>query len=66
MAIDDDVRVALANQLGAKSGDSSFTRLREFYAEMQRLGLVTRHEYDIPPLDTIGRRAVELSKSQTR
>ena len=31
-----------------------FVRLREFYEEMKRLGLVRKQTYDLPLMDTIG------------
>lgn len=40
-----------------RANDAQFVRLREFMLEMQRRGLVIKKEYDLPPLDTIGRTA---------
>ncbi len=40
-----------------RATDEQFVRLREFMLEMQRRGLVIKKEYDLPPLDTIGRTA---------
>lgn len=40
-----------------RAGDAQFVRLREFMLEMERRGLVIKKEYDLPPLDTIGRTA---------
>jgi len=39
----------------ARATDPEFARLRDFYFEMQRLGLLVKKAYDLPPLDTIGR-----------
>lgn len=36
------------------SGDEDLTRLRVFYAEMQREGLALKQRYDLPLVDTIG------------
>lgn len=33
-----------------------FTKLSEFYQEMQSAGIAKKQEYTLPPLDTIGRR----------
>jgi hypothetical protein len=41
--------------------DDSFIALQKFYAAMQRSGLGLKREYDIPPLDTIGRGLVGRS-----
>ena len=35
--------------------DAAFIALQKFYADMQRSGLAVKREYDIAPLDTIGR-----------
>lgn len=35
-------------------GTEEFFRLREFYEEMKRLGLVRKHTYELPLMDTIG------------
>jgi len=39
-----------------------FAKLRDFYVEMQRLGIATKQEYNLPPLDTVGRRLHELTQ----
>ena len=36
------------------SSDPEFRRLRDFYEEMKRQGLVKKQEYSLPPLDTTG------------
>ena len=38
------------------SSDPGFVKLRDFYAEMKRLGIAQKQEYSLPPLDTVGRR----------
>ncbi len=37
-----------------------FVKLRDFYEEMQELGVAKRPQYDLPPVDTIGRRLYEI------
>ena len=55
MAIEDKMREALT-QSDAKGPDNpDFRRLRDFYEEKKREGVVKRQEYNLPPLDTIGR-----------
>jgi hypothetical protein len=41
-------------------GSNEFSDLQDFYNEMQRLGFVKKQEYNLPPLDTIGRRLCNL------
>ncbi len=35
---------------------SDYKKFTDFYLEMQREGLVRPKKYDLPPLDTIGKR----------
>lgn len=39
--------------------DADFIRLRDFYLEMSRRGLLIKKEYDLPLVDTIGRTAFQ-------
>ncbi len=41
-------------------------RLSEFYAEMTRLGLVKKQEYNLPLIDTIGRSVLRGSRYADR
>jgi hypothetical protein len=34
--------------------DADFQELKNFYAEMQRLGFAKQSEYGLPPVDTVG------------
>lgn len=55
MTIEDKMKEALV-QSDLKGPDNpEFQRLREFYEEKKREGVVKRQEYTLPPLDTIGR-----------
>jgi len=45
-----------------REGDESFKRLRDFYQDMLRKGLLVKKEYDLPPIDTIGKTAFDTSK----
>ena len=40
--------------------NKEYTRLRDFYDEMQKSGGAKKPEYDLPPLDTIGRNLYEM------
>ena len=46
--------------------EPEFQSLRDFYSEMQSLGIAKKPEYSMPPLDTIGRRLYETAHSSTR
>ena len=37
-----------------RADKEEFFRLRAFYEEMKRLGLVRKHAYELPLMDTIG------------
>jgi hypothetical protein len=39
--------------------DPDFLRLRDFYLEMARKGLLVKKTYDLPLVDTIGRAAFQ-------
>jgi hypothetical protein len=41
------------------ANDRDFIRLRDFYAEMVRKGLLIKKPYDLPLVDTIGRTAFQ-------
>lgn len=34
--------------------------LNEYYEQIKKLGLVKKQQYNLPPLDTVGRRLYEL------
>lgn len=40
---------------------SGFKLQKDFYEEMKKLGVTKKNEYNIPPIDTVGRRLYELS-----
>ena len=52
--IDEDVFRAVKDFQKQTSDDDSLQKLRVFYEEMKRLGVAQTHEYDLPPVDTIG------------
>jgi hypothetical protein len=55
MTIEEKMKEVLA-QSGQKGLDSpDFQRLREFYEEKKKEGVVKKQEYTIPPIDTVGR-----------
>lgn len=66
MSIEERVKQTLEENRESFANDPEFTKLQEFYLEMQRLGLVRQQEYDLPPLDTSGRRVYEMTESKTK
>lgn len=55
--LDKQVQEALDRIERERAGGEDFVRLRDFASEMRRQGLLIKKEYDIPPLDTIGKTA---------
>jgi hypothetical protein len=53
MSIEDKMKQALAGSEGPQNPD--FQRLRDFYEEKKKEGVIKKQEYTIPPMDTIGR-----------
>lgn len=51
MTIQERVQIILAEEL--KHPD--FKKLSEFYEQMKQAGFVLKKQYDLPPLDTVGR-----------
>ena len=49
-----ELQKTLATKEQNFSSDPEFRRLRDFYEEMKRQGLVKKQEYSLPPLDTTG------------
>ena len=58
----DEVQKVLAEKEQDFTADPEFLRLREFYEEMKRKGLVKKQEYSVPPLDTAGQQLFRLQQ----
>lgn len=43
-----------------------FKKLSDFYEEMKREGVALKKEYDLPPLDTVGRRLYQEVSNKSR
>lgn len=43
-----------------KQKESQGNQLNEYYEKIKKLGIVKKQEYNIPPIDTVGRRLYEL------
>ena len=59
MTIEDKMNQVLADQVRSTTPD--FERLREFYEEKKREGLIRKQEYTLPPMDTVGRTSCRLN-----
>lgn len=64
MSITEQVHKAVQCDSTKMAENTDFTKLRDFYAEMQRLGIATKQEYSLPPLDTVGRRVHQLTQAK--
>jgi hypothetical protein len=53
MTIEEKMKQVLEKYSGPVSPD--FQSLRDFYEEKKKEGLVRKQEYNIPPMDTVGR-----------
>ncbi len=63
MAIVEEIQKEIEERKESLKNNEEYVRLRDFYTEMQELGIVKKAEYDLPPLDTIGRRLYEVKHS---
>ena len=66
MTLADEVKKEIEEKKEALKDNKEYVRLRDFYIEMQELGVAKKMEYDLPPLDTIGRHLYEISHSVSR
>jgi hypothetical protein len=66
MTLADEVRKEIEEKKETLKDNKEYVRLRDFYIEMQELGVAKKTEYDLPPLDTIGRHLYEISHSVSR
>ena len=68
MTLAEEVQKEVEEKKEALKDNKEYKRLRDFYIEMQELGVAKKPEYDLPPLDTIGRKfyGVEHSVSKKK
>jgi hypothetical protein len=59
MTIEEKMNQVLARNAGPANPD--FERLREFYEEKRKEGLIRKQEYTLPPMDTVGRTSCRWS-----
>jgi hypothetical protein len=63
MAIEERIQKVL-NEGSMREKNPNFQNLKEFYENMKKAGLVIKQEYNLPPVDTIGRSFYEQSPSK--
>ena len=61
MKISDEIEATLERVERSLPDQEALVRLREFFLEMQRLGIAKASSYNLPPLDTL---SVPSVKSQ--
>jgi hypothetical protein len=57
MSLVDQIKEASESLASRRGEDTQLQQLLEFYREMQRVGVVVKRAYDIPPIYTVGRTA---------
>ena len=60
--IEEEVGNALSEFEQNAPDPEELERLRAFFEEMKRAGLVRQRGYDLPPLDTIGKTAHRIQR----
>jgi hypothetical protein len=66
MTLREEVEKALSETKEELSKRPEFKRLNDFYETMKREGVIRPKEYDLPQLDTVGRRLYRDINSKTR
>ena len=64
MTIEEKMKQVLADN-PRPTTTPDFERLREFYEEKKKEGLVRKQEYTLPPMDTVGRTSCRWNWNQT-
>jgi len=62
MTIQEKMKQVLAQP--ARPASPDFERLRDFYEEKKREGLIRKQEYTLPPMDTVGRTSCKWNWNQ--
>lgn len=66
MTLSEEVEKEIEEKKEALKDNKEYVRLRDFYIEMQELGIAKKPEYDLPPLDTIGRKLYDVKHLATK
>ncbi len=57
-----ELKKVLADKAQTFAPSPEFIKLREFYEEMKRQGVVKKQEYSFPPLDTTGQKLYQAQQ----
>lgn len=60
MTLVEEIQKEIEEKKESLKDNKEYVRLRDFYVEMQKSGGAKKPEYDLPPLDTIGRNLYEM------
>ena len=52
----EQIKKVTENQLDKFSKDSKYNELKDYFIEMKNKGFISPQTYNIPPLDTVGKR----------
>lgn len=66
MTLVEEVTKEIEEKKEALKDNKEYVRLRDFYNEMQELGVAKKNEYNLPPLDTIGRKLYQVKHSVSK
>ena len=66
MTLVEEIQKEIEEKKESLKDNKEYASLRDFYVEMQELGVAKKPEYDLPPLDTIGRRLYEVKHSVSK
>ncbi len=66
MTIVEEIQKEIEQKKKILEENKEYVRLRDFYNEMQELGIAKKSEYSLPPLDTIGRQFYEIKHCVTK
>ncbi len=65
MEIIEKVKRVLTEEEEERTGNPNFQKLRDFYETMKKEGIATNQGYNLPPIDTIGRRLYAETANRT-
>jgi hypothetical protein len=66
MTIVEEIQKELIEKKELLGKSEGFEELQEFYTEMQELGIAKKPQYDLPPIDTIGRHLYEVRHTASK
>lgn len=63
MSIEKQIKQEINKMRKQLDENKDFLELETFYHDMQRLGIARSAKYDLPPVDTLGKRFYEIQHS---